>query len=81
MTEKLHLAEQADKLAVDAALDEVEKTRSGKLAWEVTSDKTAEVSIQGEKGRLSGAAYGKIVWGATKDYVAGVRGAWAFRKK
>lgn len=74
------LSEQANKKLIKDILDHVERGDT-EIAWEVTTDKTAEVSLRGEKGRLSGAAYGKIVWGATKDYIAGVRGAWSFRKK
>ena len=67
--------------AVKAALDQVEKDHRAQIAFEATTDKTAEVSVQGEKGRLSGAVYAKAVWGLTKDYVAGVRGVWSFKKK
>ena len=75
------LAEQAKGHAIDAALDAVEKDRRAQIAFEATTDKSVEVSVQGEKGRLSGAVYAKAMWGLTKDYVAGVRGAWTFRKK
>ena len=78
--QNLTLLEQGRRAAVKAALDHAE-VGDHEIAFEVTSDKTAEVSARGTKGRLSGAAYGKIVWGATKEYIAGVRGAWAFRKK
>lgn len=67
--------------AVKAALDQVENERRAQIAFEATTDKTAEVSLQGENGRLSGTVYAKAMWGLTKDYVAGVRGAWSFRKK
>ena len=79
--QNLTILEAGKKGAANAALDEVEQTKNAQIAWDVDSDKTAEVSIQGSKGRLSGAAYGKIVWGATKEYVAGVRGSWSLRKK
>ena len=72
---------EATKGAVEQSLDNVERSKPAQIAWKITTDKEAELSIQGEKGRLSGAAYGKIVWGVTKAYVAGVRGAWALRKK
>jgi len=74
------LTEQAKGHAITAALDDVEKDRRAQITFEATTDKTAEVSVQGEKGRLSGAVYAKAMWGLTKDYVAGVRGAWTFRK-
>lgn len=77
----LNLSDQAKRGAVKAALDQVEKEKRAQIAWEVTSDQSAEVSLQGEKGRLSGAVYAKALWGLTKDYVAGVRGAWSFTKK
>ena len=70
--------------AIAAALDQVEKDHRAQIAFEATTGanaKTAEVSVQGEKGRLSGAVYAKAVWGLTKDYAAGVRGVWALRKK
>lgn len=75
------LAQQAQGHAIDAALDAVEQDKRAQIAFEATTDKTAEVSVQGEKGRLSGAVYAKAMWGLTKDYVAGVRGVWTFRKR
>ena len=64
-----------------AALDQIESEQKAEVAFEVTSDKHVEVSIQGEKGRLSGAAYVAGVVGLTKSYVAGLRGAWQLRRK
>lgn len=74
------LADQARGAAVKSALDQVEREKSGQVNLEVTSDRTAEISVQGERGRLSGAVYAKAMWGLTKDYVAGFRGVWKFRK-
>ena len=75
----LSLLKQAQRHTITQALDEVEQDHRAQVAFEATNQ-SAEASIQGEKGRLSGAAYAKIVYGATRDYIAGVRGSWRLGK-
>ncbi len=74
----LDLFRQAQQHTVKQALDSVEQNRRNQIALEVSTE-SAEVSVQGNKGRLTGAAYVQIVYGATKDYLAGIRGVWQFR--
>ncbi|MFN0314773.1 MAG: hypothetical protein ACKVQA_07035 [Burkholderiales bacterium] len=79
----LTLLEQAQRHAASQALDAIEKDKLGRVAFEANTDaavKSLEVSLQGEKGRLSGSVYARAVWGLTKSYVAGVRGVWTLRK-
>lgn len=74
------LRDSAHDLGAKAGLDAAEKDHQEEVAFSVTPG-TVEVSAEISKGRLTLAGYGKIVYGATKDYVVGLRGVWKIQRR
>jgi hypothetical protein len=70
---------QAIRLTHDAEMAKAEQGEPG-IGFEATKER-GEVSVSGEKGRLSGTAYVSSAWTSLKTLAVGVKGRWTFKKK